>query len=107
MPIAVIVIGCGSYQPIKTYLETTSSPYPIYANPSLSLYKQFNFKSSLGTSKPGELKDYEKELGGSFTRVWEAIKEGPGRHIEHVNTVGPKSLNGGEVIIEAGKSLKS
>jgi hypothetical protein len=99
----VVIIGCGDYQPIKTYLSTTASIYPIYANPSNGIYRQFGFSSSLGRSKPGEEKEYEKELGGAAKRVWDALMDGPVKHFEHVSTVGPKSLNGGEVVLEEGK----
>lgn len=100
----VVVIGCGSYQPIKQYAEASHSPYPIYANPSLSLYTAFNCVSNYGTSKKGEEKEYEKDLGSSTTRVWQALVQGPAKHLEHVNYVGPKGQNGAELVVDSGTS---
>ncbi|ORY32261.1 hypothetical protein BCR39DRAFT_523642 [Naematelia encephala] len=112
----LIIIGCGSSPPIKAYIETTCSPYPIYANPDLTLYKSFGFKSTLSTGKPknkdggeggekaaGEAgeKSYLSGMGGSWSRLFKSLKDGPGRHLEHVASVGPKALNGGEVVFEA------
>jgi len=97
------VIGCGASAPISTYIEASGSPFPIYGNPGIELYKLFEFKSNLAGSKKGEEKEYESDLGGIMTRTWSALKEGPMRNISHVNSVGPKSQNGGEVILEAGK----
>ncbi len=58
-------------------------------------------------SKAGEEKEYEKELGGTITRIWSSIASGPMRHLEHVSAVGPKGQNGGELILEAGECFSS
>jgi hypothetical protein len=100
----VIIIGPGGSVPIATYIETSGSPYPIYGNPSLSLYRLFGFKSNLAGSKKGEEKEYEKALGGMVVRTWSALKKGPFKHLEHASQVGPKDQNGGEMVLEAGKS---
>ncbi|RXK38365.1 hypothetical protein M231_04407 [Tremella mesenterica] len=100
---SIIIIGCGSYQPIQAYQDLTNSPYPIYANPSLSLYTALQFSSKLAGSKKGEEKEYEKDLGGLLSRTWTSLKNGPGKNFGHVGSVGPKSQNGGEMIVEAGE----
>lgn len=69
----------------------------------MELYKIFGFTSTLAGSKPGEEKEYEKDLGGMFSRTWQSVKDGPMKNIGHVNAVGPKSQNGGEVVLDAGK----
>ncbi|KAL7422278.1 hypothetical protein Q5752_002924 [Cryptotrichosporon argae] len=97
---SVIIIGCGHPSFIPMYSDKTSSPYPVYANPSLSLYKAFGFRSSLAASKKGEEKDYEKALGGVGKRTWDGIKAGPLREPWNALKVGPKSQNGGEVVLE-------
>ena len=96
---AVIIISCGSYEPINNYLAITNSPYPVYANPTLELYKSFGFTSTLAGAKAGEEKDYMKDLGSYTTRVWNSIKRGPLSHISQAGAVGPKSQNGGELVL--------
>ena len=99
----VIIIGCGGAPPIHNYIDLTQTPFDVYGNPSLDLYRAFGFKSNLGSSKPGQEKEYEKDLGGSWARLWHGLKEGPMRHIGHAGSVGPKAQNGGEVVFEQGK----
>jgi hypothetical protein len=101
---AVIIISCGSYQPISNYLAITKSPYPVYANPTLELYKVFGFTSTLAGAKAGEEKDYMKDLGSYTTRVWNSIKRGPLSNISQAGSVGPKSQNGGELVLDQSAS---
>jgi hypothetical protein len=70
-----LIIGCGSYQPIEQYITNTSSPYPVYANPSLSLYKAFEFKSSFtDKAKDDPEKDYMVGQGSTVSRVLGGVK---------------------------------
>jgi len=94
----IIFIGCGSYQAIDYYRSVTKSFYPVYANPNLELYKLFNFTHNIGEAKKGQEKDYMKNEGTYWSRVWKGIRVASS-HLEHVNAVGPKSQNGGEVVI--------
>jgi hypothetical protein len=99
----VLVIGCGSYQPIDTYASNSSSAYPIYTDPSLRLHSLFRFKSNLAEGKSGdEQRDYMRGAGSTVARIWGGVKGALG-NLQHVNSVGPKALNGGEVVIDAGK----
>lgn len=98
-----MIIGCGSYEPIQWYQDLTQSQYPIYANPSLSLYQDFEFQSRLAVAKKGEEREYDKVLGSTFTKVWNAIKIGPMQNFGQRNQVGPKSQNGGEVVLQKGE----
>jgi len=99
----VLVIGCGSYQPIDTYAANSSSKYPIYTDPSLRLHKLFQFKSNLAEGKAGdEQRDYMRNAGSTMSRIFGGIKGALG-NLQHVNSVGPKALNGGEVVLSAGK----
>lgn len=101
--LAVIVIGCGTDHPIESYVAKTASPYPVYTNSSLSLYKLFDFQSSLaGESKDQPAKDYLQNSGSYTSRVLGGLK-GALADIGNVSNVGPKSQNGGEVIISAGR----
>ncbi|KAI4914708.1 hypothetical protein J4E90_004740 [Alternaria incomplexa] len=97
----ILIIGCGSYQPIDTYAANTSSKYPIYTDPSLRLHKLFQFKSNLAEGKAGdEQRDYMRNAGSTMSRIFGGIKGALG-NLQHVNSVGPKALNGGEVVLSA------
>lgn len=101
-PYPVIVIGNGSYQPIDTYANTTSSAYPIYTDPTCRLHKIFKFNSALKEQGDGETKrDYMQDAGSAMSRVFGGIKGALG-NLQHTAYIGPKALNGGEVIIAAG-----
>jgi hypothetical protein len=98
----VIIVGNGSYQPIDTYASTTSSAYPIYTDPTCRLHKILKFKSALKEQNDGEeKKDYMQDAGTAMSRIVGGIKGALGS-LHHVSYIGPKSLNGGEVIIAAG-----
>ncbi|ORX39765.1 hypothetical protein BD324DRAFT_648394 [Kockovaella imperatae] len=97
---SVIVIGCGGYAPIKAYKSGSSDIYPIYANPSLSLYKLFDFTAKLKPEDPDNPKEYTSDLGSSVQRVFTGLKVALKR-IDHLNSHGPIAQNGGEVVLEA------
>ncbi|CAA9957106.1 AhpC-TSA-2 domain containing protein [Pyrenophora teres f. maculata] len=97
----LLIIGNGSYQPIDTYATNSSSAYPIYTDPTLRLHSLFKFKSALKEGKAGdEQRDYMRNEGSAMSRVWGGIKGTLGT-LQHVTYVGPKALNGGEVILSA------
>ncbi|KAF7793573.1 hypothetical protein EIP86_004687 [Pleurotus ostreatoroseus] len=54
--VTLLVIGCGDYQPIKSYAENTGFTGPIYANPSLDLFRHFNFAENLERTPSGQPK---------------------------------------------------
>ncbi|CAN9160812.1 unnamed protein product [Alternaria alternata] len=96
-----LVVGCGSHQPIDTYATNSSSKYPIYTDPTLRLHKLFKFKSNLAEGKAGnEQRDYMRNAGSTMSRIFGGIKGALG-NLQHVNSVGPKALNGGEVVLSA------
>ncbi|CAN9407813.1 unnamed protein product [Alternaria alternata] len=96
-----LVVGCGSYQPIDTYATNSSSKYAIYTDPTLRLHKLFKFKSNLAEGKAGdEQRDYMRNAGSTMSRIFGGIKGALG-NLQHVNSVGPKALNGGEVVLSA------
>ncbi|KAF1943909.1 hypothetical protein EJ02DRAFT_510656 [Clathrospora elynae] len=96
---SVLVIGCGSYQPIDTYATASSCLYPIFTDPTLRLHSILGFKSNLAEGQAGdETRDYMRDAGGPLTRIWGGIK-GAVANVQHLNYVGPKALNGGEVVV--------
>lgn len=101
----VLIIGNGSYQPIDTYASTTSSAYPIYTDPTCNLHKIFKFKSALKEGGGDEEKrDYMQDAGTAMSRVFGGIRGALG-NLQHTMYIGPKALNGGELIISSGMSL--
>ena len=100
------MIGCGGYKLIDSYAKVTKCPYPIYTDPTLSLYKLFDFKRTLQTSAPGvPQKEYEKDLGSLWARTFSTIKVGLGQMggLGGALSKGPADQNGGEMIIEKGR----
>lgn len=99
----VIVIGCGTHRPIDNYATTSSSKYPIYTDPKQRLHAIFKFKWTLSQGNAGDAtKDYMGDAGGTLYRIYAGWKYAMGS-IYHINHSGPSSLNGGEVVISAGK----
>jgi len=97
----ILVIGCGSYQPIDTYAQKSSSLYPIYTDPTRRLHSIFKFKSNLAEGPGGDQqKDYMRNAGSTVARLWGGIWAALG-NVQHANYVGPKALNGGEVLLSA------
>lgn len=105
--VLVIIVSNGSYQPIDNYARTSSSAYPIYTDPTCRIHKILRFKSALNEGKDGdEKKDYMNNAGSVMSRVFGGIKGALG-NLQHTPYIGPKSLNGGEVIISAGNYQSS
>ncbi|PVH99840.1 hypothetical protein DM02DRAFT_593687 [Periconia macrospinosa] len=96
----VLIIGNGSYQPIKKYADNTSCAYPIYCDPTCKLHAILKFKWTMKEGSADDQKDYMADAGTPFSRVLDGLKCGLGQ-IHHVIYFGPKGLNGGEVIISA------
>jgi len=99
----VLVIGCGSYQPIDNWVAAASSRYPVYTDPSNKLYALFKFKSNLSQGDGSETRDYMRDAGGPVARWVSGVTAALG-NLQNLPHVGPKSQNGGEVILSASKS---
>jgi hypothetical protein len=74
----------------------------VYADPSNRLHSLFKFKSTLSEGSGEDPRDYMRGEGGALARWLGGIKAALGT-VQHLPYVGPKSQNGGEVIISAGK----
>ncbi|KAH6632900.1 hypothetical protein C7974DRAFT_433114 [Boeremia exigua] len=95
----ILIISNGSYQPINTYISMTSSAYPVYTDPTLQLHSILKFKSVLReASKDEKKRDYMENEGTLVGRIFGGIV-GAVTNIQHTPYIGPKALNGGEVII--------
>ncbi|KAF2822231.1 hypothetical protein CC86DRAFT_331112 [Ophiobolus disseminans] len=97
----ILIIGCGTHHPIDNYAAASSSKYPVYTDPTQRLHAIFKFKWTLSQGQSGdEVKDYMGDAGGVVYRIYAGWKYAMSS-ISHINDVGPKSLNGGEVVIGA------
>jgi hypothetical protein len=89
--IELVIIGCGDPVLIKDYATSTGAKYPIYADPSQSLYKLFGLVRNLTWGK----KDPEYMsfglVGGIFKGISAGLKAGP-----NAFKSGDKKQNGGE-----------
>ncbi|KAL5115149.1 hypothetical protein ACEQ8H_006985 [Pleosporales sp. CAS-2024a] len=98
--IAVLVIGCGGYQPIDIWISAASSKFAVYADPSNRLHALFKFKSTLSEGSGQDQRDYMQGEGGAVARWLGGIKAAL-PNVHHLPHVGPKAQNGGEVILSA------
>lgn len=97
----ILIIGNGSYQPIDEYAKVTTSVYPIYTDPTRRIHSLFKFNSNLREGAAGESqRDYMRDAGGVLSRILGGIKGALG-NLQHTNYIGPKALNGGELILDA------
>lgn len=94
------IIGCGAHSLIPTYAELTSSPYPIFADPSRRLYSLLGMTKTLSLGK----KDPEYIQHSLALGVWQSIIQGLKRVGEgDVLKAGDMRQVGGEFLIEGGK----
>lgn len=97
---SIAVIGCGAHSLIPTYTELTSSPYPIYADPSRRLYSQLGMAKTLSLGK----KDPEYIQHSLMVGAWQSIVQGLKRVGEgDVLKAGDMRQVGGEFLVEGGK----
>nr|XP_031858354.1 uncharacterized protein CI109_006230 [Kwoniella shandongensis]KAA5525426.1 hypothetical protein CI109_006230 [Kwoniella shandongensis] len=100
---SIVIIGCGSSASIKPSIQRTSTPYKIYANPSLSLHKTFDFVVSMkGTPENQKKKEYIADVGNFWKRVWRSLSGDVLNNPRHASEsiIGPGGQNGGELIFE-------
>ncbi|CAL1693844.1 unnamed protein product [Somion occarium] len=98
----LVIIGCGDFQPIKAYCETTGYKGKIYADPSRELHRLFELTESLERTPEGQQKRAyvanRSYLGGAFS----SILQGPLKHLQHIGKQGNISQLGGEFILGPG-----
>ncbi|CED83302.1 Uncharacterized conserved protein [Phaffia rhodozyma] len=96
----IVVLGCGSWEPIKDYAATTNCPYPIYADPTKKVYQTLGTTSTMAHTPSGQpRKSYLKE--SMFTQAMGSLKVAL-TNVGSVNKVGSFKQNGGEFIFESG-----
>eukprot|EP01113_Clastostelium_recurvatum_P030641 TRINITY_DN3738_c0_g1_i3.p1 TRINITY_DN3738_c0_g1~~TRINITY_DN3738_c0_g1_i3.p1 ORF type:complete len:344 (-),score=83.99 TRINITY_DN3738_c0_g1_i3:106-1137(-) len=97
--VGLVIISCGHPSLIKHYKRITGCPYPMFCDPSTSLYSALDMKKSL-LNPIGPPADYIKtSLGRSVINALAlSIKAGPKRALQG----GTSAQLGGEMILGKG-----
>ncbi|RDB14547.1 Thioredoxin-like protein AAED1 [Hypsizygus marmoreus] len=99
----IVVIGCGEWNPIQSYAETTQFHGPIYADPSRALYHALGMNiESLATTPAGQQKRSYLTLG-KFTNAMLSIWKGPLKNPSLIGKQGNISQLGGDFIFGPGQ----
>lgn len=95
--ITLTVIGCGETICIPGYAKDTGSAFPIYADPSVQIYKILGMVSTLrpGPTTPSYLK--KSTLENTLSSMWSGLSSG------HPLSGGPTAQNGGEFLFQGGE----
>ncbi|KAI0822744.1 AhpC/TSA antioxidant enzyme-domain-containing protein [Trametes gibbosa] len=101
--VRLVVIGCGDWQPIKSYCETTGFSYAMYADPARALYTTFGLVQNLERTPAGQAK--RSYLGQSFlSNVLKSIWDGPLKKPQYIGKQGNISQLGGDFIFGPGEA---
>ncbi|KAL4070316.1 AhpC/TSA antioxidant enzyme-domain-containing protein [Scleroderma citrinum] len=100
----IIIVGCGSYEPIVTYKEITSCPFPIYADPKRELYHALGMTTETLTRTPANEKRRSYLRQGILGNILGSIWSGPLKNPSLIGKQGNISQLGGEFVFNSGKS---
>ena len=93
--LSIAIIGCGAPSLIDSYVDLTSCPWPVYADPSTKLYEMLGMHRtlSLGMQSPDYIK-HNLVLG-----CLKSVRQGLARVGKgDVRKAGDLSVNGGEFL---------
>ncbi|KAF2202422.1 hypothetical protein GQ43DRAFT_311980 [Delitschia confertaspora ATCC 74209] len=96
-PTFISVIGCGSPDLIEMYQQTTSCPFPIYADPTRKLYDYLGMTRTLTLGKKPEYMQTGL-LSSSIQSIIQGIKQG-----RNAMSGGDFKQVGGEFMFEEGE----
>ncbi|KAK0271851.1 hypothetical protein LTR54_017095 [Friedmanniomyces endolithicus] len=106
-PTSIIVIGCGQPDLIKHYKRFTSCPFPIFADPSRSLFKKLgmSLSANIGRVRPEYMKDISAPawLAGQVSTVKKSLKDPEGIRKRDVLRGGNPMQIGGKFLFEDGE----
>lgn len=94
----LVVVGCGSWEPIKDYRKDIAFPYPVYGHRSAEIHRRLGFVRTLEMSK-GPKKSYLKQ--SQAAQIWGSLKKAVA-NIDRTFKVGAYDQNGGELILGPG-----
>ncbi|KZT02065.1 uncharacterized protein LAESUDRAFT_662670 [Laetiporus sulphureus 93-53] len=101
--VRLVVIGCGDWQPIKSYCENTGYKGDLYADPSRVLHQLLALAESLERTPAGQEK--RTYLGKSFIgNVVKSIWDGPFKNPQLIGKQGNISQLGGDFIFGPGET---
>ncbi|KAF2502406.1 hypothetical protein BU16DRAFT_7415 [Lophium mytilinum] len=98
-PTFITVIGCGRPDLIEMYTETTSCPFPIYADPTRKLYDTLGMTRTLDLGKKPQY-----TTAGLFATTVQSIMQGL-RSGRQVMNGGDYKQVGGEFLFENGEVI--
>lgn len=106
-PTSIIVIGCGKPEMISHYKRFTGCPFPIYADPSRSLFKNLGMSltMSFGRQRPQYMRDipFKEWQAGQLAQVRAELKNPEGIRKRDVLRGGNLLQIGGEFLFEDGE----
>ena len=110
IPTSIIVIGCGQPHLIPQYKKFSGNcPFPIFADPSRTLFKKLGMKLSfsLGKQRPEYMKDISilDWINGQGTTVRNSLKDPNGIRKRDIIRGGHPMQVGGEFLFEDGHVL--
>ncbi|KAF8228360.1 hypothetical protein L208DRAFT_1291813 [Tricholoma matsutake] len=99
----IVIIGCGGWEPLQSYAESTGFPGPLYADPTRELYHALGMTlETLARTPKGEERKSYLVLGPLQSTV-KSIWSGPLTHPTQIGKHGNISQLGGEFIFGPGK----
>ncbi|KAH9926481.1 AhpC/TSA antioxidant enzyme-domain-containing protein [Fomitopsis serialis] len=101
--VRLVVIGCGDWQPIQNYCDTTGFKGEMYADPSRALYTALGLVESLDVTPSGQEK--RSYITRSLLRnALRSILQGPLKTPQHIGKQGKISQLGGDFVFGPGET---
>ncbi|KAI6154227.1 AhpC/TSA antioxidant enzyme-domain-containing protein [Pisolithus tinctorius] len=97
----VIIVGCGSYEVIAAYKETTSCPFSIYADPKRELYHALGMTIETLALTPANEKRRSYLQKGFLGNILSSIWSGPLKNPSLIGKQGKISQLGGEFVFDS------
>ncbi|KAI1851046.1 hypothetical protein JX266_003711 [Neoarthrinium moseri] len=97
VPTSIAVIGCGNHKLIKSYLEETGCPFPVYADNTQHLYRELGMLRTLAAgARPAYMarKSMAQTVVSGITQALRQVKSGL------VLQMGDQKQVGGEFLFE-------
>ncbi|CAK4034414.1 Hypothetical predicted protein [Lecanosticta acicola] len=107
IPTSIIIIGCGEASMIPHYKTFTGCPFPMFADPTRTLFKKLGMTLSvnIGSERPEYMKDISPAAwaGGQVTTVRKSLKDPEGIRKRDILKGGNLFQIGGEFMFDDGQ----
>ncbi|KIM38278.1 hypothetical protein M413DRAFT_448014 [Hebeloma cylindrosporum] len=100
----IVVIGCGEYNPIASYAETTKFTGPIYADPSVKVYHALGMDVENLKATPANQQRRSYLTVGGLSNALMSIWRGPIKNPSLIGKQGNISQLGGDFIFGPGNT---